>query len=87
MQGQRSNEQWATAVHAKISDVLEGSDDTPHLKPLTPLANISSSDDPRFPHAIDHTLLTPDATTAQIDRLCEEAVRFKFKVHSSHIFI
>ncbi|KXN84143.1 Deoxyribose-phosphate aldolase [Leucoagaricus sp. SymC.cos] len=72
----RSNEQWAKLIHAKIAHVLNTPDNS---LPTPPLADLSSPDDPRFPHAIDHTLLTPDATTAQIDRLCDEAVRFKFK--------
>jgi len=33
-----------------------------------------------FSQAIDHTLLKPDATAAQIDELCDEARRFGFKV-------
>ena len=33
-----------------------------------------------FAEYIDHTLLKPDATKEQIDRLCEEAMKFDFKV-------
>ena len=36
---------------------------------------------PRFniAHLIDHTLLKPDATEADIRKLCEEAIQYKFK--------
>ncbi len=85
MQIHRSNEQWAKAIHAKISSVLEDSgSDEQQLKPLAPLADITSPDDPCFAQAIDHTLLAPDATTAQIDRLCDEAHRFNFKVKTAN---
>ena len=33
-----------------------------------------------FAKSIDHTLLKPDATQSQIDRLCDEAKRHDFKV-------
>lgn len=74
---QRTNDSWAQAIHSKIAQVLDADND--NLLP-PPLADLSSPDDSRFPNSIDHTLLTPDATSAQIDRLCEEAIRFKFKV-------
>ncbi|KAH7870602.1 uncharacterized protein C8R40DRAFT_1211784, partial [Lentinula edodes] len=35
--------------------------------------------DPLFPLTIDHTLLKPDATSAQIDVLCYEVIRYGFK--------
>jgi deoxyribose-phosphate aldolase len=47
---------------------------------VTPLADVKSASDPRFPQSIDHTLLKPDATLEQIDKLCEEAVKYGFKV-------
>lgn len=34
---------------------------------------------------IDHTLLKPDATPAQITVLCEEAKRYNFKVNTDSI--
>ena len=49
----------------------------------TPLADIKSASDPRFHKSIDHTLLKPDATLEQIDELCEEAVKYGFKVSLS----
>ena len=42
-----------------------------------------SSPDPRFCQSIDHTLLKPDATLEQIDKLCEEAVKYGFRVSLS----
>ena len=71
----RTNEEWAAAIRDKVASVLN--DGTERLAPSDP---ILSADDPRLPLAIDHTLLTPDATSAQIDRLCKEAVECRFKV-------
>jgi len=71
----RTNEEWTAAIHDKVASVLN--DDAERFLPSNP---ILSADDPRLPHAIDHTLLTPDATSAQIDRLCKEAVECRFKV-------
>ena len=50
----------------------------------TPLADIKSASDPRFRQSIDHTLLKPDVTLEQIDELCEEAVKYGFKVSLSN---
>jgi len=44
-----------------------------HLKPSDWLSDIS-----RFVKLFDHTLLRADATDAQVDRLCDEALRFDF---------
>lgn len=74
MHPRRTNEEWGVAIRAKVASVLD--DDAEHLPPSDPIA---SPDDPRLPYAIDHTLLTPDATSAQIDRLCKEAVECRFK--------
>ena len=35
---------------------------------------------PDLPAHIDHTILRPDATRADVRRLCEEAVRYEFRV-------
>lgn len=72
----RSNDSWAQAISQKVSEVLDAD---PALA-AAPLKDLDTPTDPRFPKTIDHTLLTPDATSAQIDRLCDEAIRFKFKV-------
>lgn len=71
------------AIDGKIAEVLtaiqqaDGSvvNHAPH---------IDSPSCPGFAQTIDHTLLKPDATAEQIDRLCEEAKRFGFKVCGSH---
>ncbi|EKM81532.1 hypothetical protein AGABI1DRAFT_69798 [Agaricus bisporus var. burnettii JB137-S8] len=70
----RSNDSWAQAISQKVSEVLDADP-----APAAPLKDLDAPTDPRFPKTIDHTLLTPDATSAQIDRLCDEAIRFKFK--------
>lgn len=51
-----------------------------------PVADVKSPSD--LAAFIDHTLLKPDATGFDIDRLCDEALRFKFKgvcVNSSFV--
>lgn len=35
---------------------------------------------PDLPSRIDHTILRPEATRADISRLCDEAVRYRFTV-------
>lgn len=82
MHPRRTNEEWGVAIRAKVASVLD--DDAEHLPPSDPIA---SPDDPRLPYAIDHTLLTPDATSAQIDRLCKEAVECRFKVSLLNYFM
>jgi hypothetical protein len=37
----------------------------------------------RLAVVIDHTLLKPDATPSQIDELCDQAIRYNFKVSLS----
>ncbi len=47
-----------------------------------------SNDNNSVAGAIDHTQLKPDATNAQFDQLCEEAVKYRFKsvcVNSSRV--
>jgi deoxyribose-phosphate aldolase len=73
----RSNDSWALAISHKVAQVLDAD---PAAFPAPPLKDLDSPNDARFPSTIDHTLLTPDATSAQIDRLCDEAIRFKFRV-------
>jgi deoxyribose-phosphate aldolase len=73
---ERTDEDWQSFVQSKVSDISLSSS-----RGITgPLASISSPTDPRFPLAIDHTLLKPDATPAQIDVLCDEAIEYGFKV-------
>ena len=64
----RSNEEWATLIASKITSVQA---DNSELSIPVP-SNLA-------PY-IDHTLLKPDATAADIDKLCDEAIKYKFKV-------
>jgi hypothetical protein len=64
-----SNSEWASLVKKKIEDVL--SDDSPLPSVYERGSSVS--------HFIDHTLLKPEATVAQIDVLCDEALRHDFK--------
>lgn len=75
---ERTDADWESFIQSKISDLLSASGGS--QADAGPLASISSPTDPRFPLAIDHTLLKPDATPAQIDALCHEAIRYGFKV-------
>ncbi|KAL6713615.1 hypothetical protein ACLMJK_009080 [Lecanora helva] len=48
--------------------------------PHSPIAyNVPKPGSAAFAQMVDHTLLKTDATGEQIDRLCEEAIRYKFK--------
>ncbi|KAF9483062.1 deoxyribose-phosphate aldolase [Pholiota conissans] len=71
----RTDDDWAAFIQQKISEVLSGTD----IVKEAPLASISTPEDPRFPLAIDHTLLKQDAIPAQIEALCDEAIEFGFK--------
>ncbi|KIY51136.1 deoxyribose-phosphate aldolase [Fistulina hepatica ATCC 64428] len=68
-----SNEEWTSVIEAQVTAVQS---DTTELDAA--LGAISAPDR-QFAAAIDHTLLKPDATPAQIDALCDEAIRYKFK--------
>ncbi|KAF8194658.1 deoxyribose-phosphate aldolase [Pholiota molesta] len=74
----RTDEGWAAFIQQKISEVLSP-EATTTVAEDAPLASIITPEDPRFPLAIDHTLLKQDATPAQIDALCDEAIQFGFK--------
>ena len=75
-----TDEQWAEFIRNYVKRV-ELLLDLPKSDELTtPLADIKSPSDPRFRQSIDHTLLNPNATLEQIDKLCEEAVKYGFKV-------
>lgn len=75
---ERTNADWESFIQAKISEVLSF-DPSVDAQP-TDLASATNASDPRFPLAIDHTLLKQDATPAQIDVLCDEAIEHGFKV-------
>lgn len=67
----KSNEAWAEELATVTACVLAAADITIDSEITTP--------DARFAKYIDHTLLKPDATPAQIDKLCDEALKYKFK--------
>ncbi|PBK76773.1 deoxyribose-phosphate aldolase [Armillaria solidipes] len=67
----RANEEWAALISTKVSDVQKAGKPKVTLHVTSPNAE--------FARTIDHTLLKPDATPAQIDALCDEAIKFKFK--------
>ncbi|KAF9461147.1 hypothetical protein BDZ94DRAFT_1310871 [Collybia nuda] len=76
-----TNVEWASLVKEKISEVFK----LPDFSRATP-ASALSNDELAF--TIDHTLLKPDATPAQIDELCDQALQYKFKsccVNGVHI--
>jgi len=70
---ERTDSEWEVFIHEKASEIESN-------LATGPLASIMSPSDYRFPLALDHTLLKPDATPSQIDVLCAEAIKFGFKV-------
>jgi deoxyribose-phosphate aldolase len=68
-----SNEEWALSIAKKASEVLG---DTSECNSAFTKIIIPGD---HFATAIDHTLLKPEATPAQIDQLCDEAIKYKFK--------
>jgi len=70
-----STEECTPLVKAKVAEVLAHTD---FVVPQTDCSLITTPD-ATFALAIDHTLLKPDATPAQIDSLCEQAILYKFK--------
>ena len=73
---ERTNDEWATAIANKVSEVLA---DTSKAE-FSLASSITSPSSDAFPATIDHTLLKPDATPAQIDELCAQAIQYNFKV-------
>ena len=65
-----TQEQWASIIDEAYKNL-------PAEYPIYPCPKPAS---PEFAKLIDHTLLKLDATPEQIDRLCEEAREYKFKV-------
>lgn len=74
----RSEEEWQAFIAQNISEVL--APETDSGRNAAPLSSIATPSDSRFPLAIDHTLLKQEATPAQIDVLCDEAIAYGFKV-------
>ncbi|THV05576.1 deoxyribose-phosphate aldolase [Dendrothele bispora CBS 962.96] len=72
----RTSEEWATLINDKIAQVKA---DVDHSSlPSSPFSSLTHPNQ-IFASAIDHTLLKPDATPAQIDELCDQAIKYKFK--------
>ncbi|KAI5806903.1 hypothetical protein EDC01DRAFT_715277 [Geopyxis carbonaria] len=68
----RTNQQWALELHRKIPEVLGWPIVYPPSLPITEPNDV-------FASLIDHTQLKPDASPDQIDKLCDEAIKHKFK--------
>ena len=69
----RTNEDWAALIAKKIPEVLAD-----QSTPSTAFSALTTPGDV-FATGIDHTLLKPEATPTQIDKLCDEAIKHKFK--------
>lgn len=69
----RTAEEWEAAVQAKVAEVLADTSSENYAPTIT-------TADKNFARTIDHTLLKPDATPSQIDGLCDEAIKYGFKV-------
>ncbi|KAF5379492.1 hypothetical protein D9615_006611 [Tricholomella constricta] len=70
----RTNEQWDLLIQDKVVEIKELPKFSPvasRPSPLTTGVTIAIT--------IDHTLLKPDATSTQIDELCDQALQYKFK--------
>lgn len=65
-----SQEEWTQVINRAFGSLP--STYQSHVTPETGSAEVAN--------LIDHTLLKTDATPQQIDKLCEEARRFQFKV-------
>ncbi|EPS36846.1 hypothetical protein H072_9634 [Dactylellina haptotyla CBS 200.50] len=81
----RTTEELAPLVDEHVKLILSATDDGASFAPVDfdltkPSANLAKY--------IDHTLLKPEATTDQVQAICEEAVKYGFKsccVNSVHI--
>ncbi|KAJ3911783.1 hypothetical protein F5877DRAFT_54913 [Lentinula edodes] len=78
-----TDEEWTIAIEKKISQ-LKNTDNNGTVAAhtggtQTKFITITHPSNPLFPLTIDHTLLKPDVTSAQIDVLCYEAIRYGFK--------
>ncbi len=65
-------------LEPKIKAILNETSNLP-VQNVLPGPN-SNTDNKSLASYIDHTLLKPDATRADIDKLCDEALQYKFKV-------
>lgn len=69
----RTNDEWEALIEAKTAEVVADSSLTNYAPGITTADN-------SFALTIDHTLLKPDATPSQVDTLCDEAIKYGFKV-------
>lgn len=60
-------------LHSEVQHALESLEE-PKARTAWPLGPLETAS------LIDHTLLKEDATSEQIDKLCEEARKYNFKV-------
>lgn len=75
-----TQQEWTTIIHDAIPSFLP----PPLSSPSSPLPSsssfsFSSYSPTSIAQTIDHTLLRLDATESQIDALCADAIRYKFK--------
>jgi len=73
---ERSDSEWHAFIGQKQRQVLS----EPNCSQPGPLSYIFSPGDPLFPSTIDHTLLKQEATPSQVDALCDDALKYGFKV-------
>lgn len=76
---ERTDSEWEAFILEKASKV-------DYDLGTMPLESVMHPSDDRFPLALDHTLLKPDATPSEIDILCDEAIKFGFKVTCFFLF-
>lgn len=69
----RTNDEWEAVIEAKVAEVVADTS-------LTNYASNITTADKSFALTVDHTLLKPDATPSQVDLLCDEAIKYGFKV-------
>ncbi|KAJ4466154.1 hypothetical protein C8J55DRAFT_565866 [Lentinula edodes] len=78
-----TDKEWKIAIEEKISQLKNTDNDgtvAAHTGgSQTKFITITHPSDPLFPSTIDHTLLKLDASSAQIDVLCYEAIRYGLK--------
>ena len=69
----KSNEEWKAWIASRSSEI-------PSTLPSDGFVTVNSAGDDAFAATIDHTLLKPEATPAMIDELCDQALKYRFKV-------
>jgi hypothetical protein len=68
-------EQWNLLIDAMENKIIEIQN-----SPTSTNITLVTMPTEELAQTIDHTLLKPDTTPAQIDQLCDEAIQYKFKV-------